>query len=322
MVKALFLANDPGGYEAVFPIYNELRNSCQMLLLGSSGERNTKFKPQKNYLDEVASFFYANRNGILVTGTSWNDESEITAIKQCKECGIKTVSILDYWSNYKARFRMGESFVFPDYLFVMDGMAREEAVLDGIDEGIIHITGNPMFDKYFIKKENRGSNGRALFLSQPISEICGNNMGYTEFSATEDVIRACRYKNIPLDVKFHPKESVRYKEKFQQFAVDGDFDNLVCEYSLIIGMCTMGLLQCALLRCHTISYQPNLKGLDLCITNRLGLTRGAYTYNQLVERIEDDEENKSDENSKWLWMDGNSTERCCKLLERIYDEKI
>lgn len=320
MFEALFLANDPGGYSAIKPIYDSLKTeNCKLLLTGVAGDNDTNYMVQGDYLESVALWFESNPKAILVTGTSWKNENEIRAVNYCKKRGVVTVSIIDYWSNYKERFRLRENYLFPDYIFIMDEVSRKEAVNDGIPEKNLFIVGQPIIDAYVEGKKSQLSNGRALFLSQPIFEVNGTSLGYTEFDTVRDVVDACDNLGIPLDIKFHPKESKRFKSQYKKYEVCGDIEDIVRRYDVIIGMCTIGLLQCILIGKKTISYQPGLINNDPCITNKVGLTNGAYNYHELLKQLRADRNYVRKGNiDKPIWCDGKSTERCVRLLLDIY----
>lgn len=313
--------NDPGGYHAVSPVYEALdgEDTC-LILTGAAAEIDDKCKTSGDFLGEVKAWFSSNLDGILVTGTSWKNENEMRAVSWCRDKGITTVSIIDYWSNYLERFKLNNDYIFPDYVFVMDDVAKAEAIDEGIPQDILIVAGQPVIDKYLDeKKKKQTSNGRALFLSQPLRDVNGHSMGYTEFDVVIGVINACRELNIPVDIKFHPKESDDFKNRYRKYAIDGKLDNLIACYEVIIGMCTMGLLQCSLMGKKTISYQPGLVGRDMCITNRVGLTKGAYRYDELVEQLRGGINETIEDGSKPIWCDGKSTERCVRLLKEIYD---
>ena len=324
MIKILFVAHDPGGFDVIFPIYKNICESgytnCRLILLGPAAEKAPDYCLSKDiFLKEVSEYFTNEQKGILVTGTSWNNDSELLAIKECKQKGIKTISILDFWSNYKARFCLpNKEMVYPDYFWVMDNKAKKEAEEDGINSNIIYIVGQPGLDAYINAStiSSRGKN-RILFLSQPLSDLYGNTLGYTEFDATEDVITVFREQKILVDIKFHSKETKHYLERFASYKVEGNVTELLSRYDTIIGMNTMGLLQCALMGVCVISYQPGLRKKDLCITNQLGITQGAFSREELKIQIENREKYVFPQKKQWIWSDGKSTERCLDLLMRI-----
>ena len=322
MKKIIMLANDPGGLDVILPVANMLNNnddmSVKVMLTGSAATIQSQYKYEN---EEVIKHLECEINKrsefLLVTGTSWNSTIELDAIGVCKKNGIKTIAILDYWSNYSERFIKNGEYVFPDYYFVMDKLAFDEAEKNGVNSSIMRIIGTPGLDKYIQKniKEKK-----VLFLSQPLSELYkDNNDGYTEFDAFEDVLHVCKELNISAYIKFHPKESREMMKLYSHISVEGKIEDIEQDYDVIIGMTTMGLLQCFLRGKSIISYEPHLKNESKSIVYKLGLTKGAFSYIELLNQL------KSlirCENNLELpfWCDGKSTERCVNELINIYEE--
>lgn len=292
-----------------------------LFLLGPAGKKSPEYRAEEQEIFRCLSQRVARGEKCLaVTGTSWNSDTEVRVLRYCKEQGIPSISILDYWGNYKSRFRLGEQYFFPDYYFVMDRIAAEEAMEDGCPRNAIRIVGQPGLDVYVKKRLEPSGNRKLLFLSQPLSAIYEKEvLGYTEFDAMEDLVKAAASLGYRVGVKFHPKESAEMRERYASLEVDGDFLEVVSNYEAVVGMSTMGLLQCALMGIPVISYQPNLRGEDFCITNKLKITEGAFSYQQLcaqVERLKQRKSVRPDEDSL-IWLDGKSTERCVEAIYSI-----
>lgn len=328
MRKLVFLAHDPGGYDVIRPVYDRFSVCCdiELFLSGAAGRKFPEYrKTNKDILNTLLDYCNGQVPFMLVTGTSWNSEIEAEAIRLCNSKEIPTVSILDYWSNYKERFRIGNEYVFPKHLFVMDQLAFDEASEDGIPMEVMQIVGQPGFDFYIHKgrgvpkSDTLESNHKILFLSQPLSDLYGDREGYTEFDAFEGVLKAGRSMGCGVYIKFHPKENERMVALYNKYGVDGSLEEICGEYRVVIGMTTMGLLQCYLLGVPVLSYQPNLVGTEKCIINKLGIARGAYSYMELVERLK--ALGKVDKRVLPFWHDGKSTDRCVKKLIEISGEK-
>lgn len=60
---------------------------------------------------------------LLLTGTSWASIIEHNARKIAKYLNIYSVTMLDHWSDYPARFRLGGVSCLPDEFWVVDGYA-------------------------------------------------------------------------------------------------------------------------------------------------------------------------------------------------------
>lgn len=327
----IFLTHDPGGLDVVYPVYDlynkEEKDECELWKTGPSaqlGQYGTKFDE-----DEVLACLRNNidpENTILVTGTSWNSLIETDAIHICKNQGVKTISILDYWTNYIERFMNRGEYIIPDYYFVMDDIAKMDAIKCGINCNIIRVVGHPGMDKY-ISARNKNIHNRTkaydienvLFLSQPINASRGGTLGYDENIVISDLIDASQKIGFKLSILFHPKDSNWIKEKYRDYGVNGEgrsMVDVVKDYDTVIGMFTIGILQCYLLGAKVISYQPGLCNSDLCIANRLGVTSGIYSYDDLLNLLMNGFINE-DIAEEPIWFDGRSTYRAVKEIKKI-----
>jgi hypothetical protein len=63
----------------------------------------------------------------LVTGTGWASDLEFEARELARQQGIRSIAVLDHWTNYRARFERRDSVILPDELWVVDGYALQIA---------------------------------------------------------------------------------------------------------------------------------------------------------------------------------------------------
>lgn len=325
MKKIVLICHDPGGYDVIHPVYEKLKSSneaCCFFPIGPSKKMAGEGLECSELLVKIKTMIKSDELGMLVTGTSWGNDIEVKCIELCNSNGIPTVAVLDYWSNYKMRFcyQDCEKYVFPTKYFVMDEIAYREAVEDGIDANILEITGSPGLDKYIaISKEKRASNakkdGDILFLSDPISELYGTSLGYTEESVFLDILDVCNVLGRKINIKFHPKDNEYMRKKYSSYEVAGNLDDVVPKFDLAIGMSTMALLHSYFWGVPIISYQPGLIGKDMCITNILGITNRIDSKEELKELLAGKVSGGGKENRKPLiWEDGKSTDRVCERL--------
>ena len=178
----------------------------------------------------------------------------------------------------------------------------------------MRITGNPGLDDYVNVKKHRK---RVLFVSQPLSELYNTeDTGYNEFIAFENILKACDELGISPYIKFHPKETNKMIQLYKDYSVEGDIEDIAFHYDAIIGMTTMGLLQCSLMGIPVISFQPNLNTDDQCIINKLEIAQGTFSYETLVERLKIITGSVNESNLPF-WYDGMSTSRCINELVSI-----
>lgn len=282
MKKIVLLAHDPGGYDVVKPVYEELlQNGCEVIFycVGPASKLDEEFATTKDAVfQQVDCLLKTQQLAALVTGTSWGDDFELQLLAKANLNNIVTIAILDYWSNYKSRFAYAGGYVYPKYYLVMDELARKEALDEGVPEDIIQVMGHPGLQKYLdIKVENTKGNTletkNCLLLSQPLSLLYGDTLGYTEDVFLQDCIEVLKALGIQFAIKFHPKDREEIKDKYSFYQVQGNLEELLNNYDVVIGMSSMALLHAHLFGKHIISYQPNLLKTDDCITNKLGITK-------------------------------------------------
>lgn len=330
MKKVVFVCHDPGGFDVIQPVYEALKKeniTCEFFPVGPSKRMAGYGVDEAELLHILKNMLTNNEVCMLVTGTSWGTDIEVKCLEMCSFVGVKTVSILDYWSNYRMRFKYMdyEKYVFPDKLFVMDEIAYEEAIADGIDKSILEITGSPGLDKLVglkdkIRKNEADRNGDILFLSDPLSDLYGDSLGYTEESVLEDVLEISKQLGRDVKVKFHPKENGRMRQKYAHLEVAGSIDDILPDYRVVISMVTMGLMHAYLLGVPIVSYQPGLIGKDMCITNKLGITKRIESKEEL--RVKLMEYCDQTVMLNFAWERGNSTENACGRIRAFLNGNL
>ena len=329
MKKIIFLAHDPGGDDVIWPVYEAFPEGEFRKVfwgIGPAGERHPDDRQEESdVLKKLEDLLQSQSIVLLVTGTSWGNQTELLCIRLCRKWNVPTVSILDYWSNYSNRFLMelstGGEYIYPDYYFVMDEMAKKEAISDGLPEDILRVVGHPGLDKYLLMGKRKpvfSGNRSVLFLSQPLSVLYGNTLGYDEYIAFEDLREVCEELSLDVHIKFHPKDSANFREQYKKFSVEGNTDDLMLQHGMVVGMSTMALLHGGLMGVPVISYQPNLLGKDGCITNRLGISRGCYTKDELKRTMLEKESGAW--NCDYVGRREFSTPRVVEKLLRIIHE--
>jgi hypothetical protein len=327
MKKTVFIAHDPGGYEAVQPVFARLLEERQPVLFccaGPAGALNPSCAAVEDDILARMEILSARREiAALVTGTSWGSQLENRARALCQGRGIKTLAILDYWSNYRARLELSSSVRYPDCYAVMDEMAKKEAIEEGVPPSIIAVLGQPGLDRYVNAPRPAGQRGKGsiLFVSQPLSVLYGDSLGYTEFDALSDCRKVAAACDLALKIKFHPKESEDFKDAFQSMEARGNLYSLLPEYEWVVGMNSMALLHSALMGIKTISYQPRLAVPDGCITNKLGLTvlvkdREGLRKELLTARPLDGKF-REERAKEFIWLDGRSTGRVASFVKNF-----
>ena len=166
-----------------------------------------------------------------------------------------SISVVEHWTNFKSRFKIGNKFYFPDFIFVNDKFAFNLAVKDGIPKKKLIILGNAYFENLAKKKIHKFRNRRTknfdhlspktiLFISEKIKGEKNLKREYSsdEFETIKKIIKFKDRKD-KLIIKCHPEEKKKisgfqiqkynYKKKFI-FRRNGIFARLHYWYEIYI----------------------------------------------------------------------------------------
>lgn len=250
---------------------------------------------------------------VVVTGTSWGGWApELAFIAAAEGLQIPSLSVIDFWANYLARFIAPDGeVVMPDRIAVPDDSARLEAMAEGIANQRLVVTGNPHYEALLADyrgfdqaqrvsfRERVGAPRKALmvlFASQPIAALYGDRLGYTEDqvllvvrSALEQVAEWLGHP-IVLAVRPHPRQgdlTLPPSSSRVQVRLAAGEEALAWALSsdLVTGMTSAVLMQAALLGARVVSVQPGLDGPDQLPGNRLGITQGAFTVEDVAPTL-------------------------------------
>lgn len=264
MIDVLFFSRDPGGANVLIPIYLELKDSYTVRAYGKdyavniwrkTGLECTDLIDCVNYIDSISieNFLSDIKPKVVITGTSFDDKTELLIWEKCQKLGIFSFAFVDSWMNYKARFsnvpdlRMTEDvslvrFIYPSRILCVDNLAKDDMIKDGIPEDKI-ITGGywhlyrarellmRVNETAIVEYRNRvlGNNLESnskkllLFISEPFSQLYkdsdnGIGYGYDEVSIF-GYLRDTLEKMPDIDDRYvlvirpHPKEDVTLWKK-------------------------------------------------------------------------------------------------------------
>lgn len=250
----------------------------------------------------------------VVCGTTRYLSPERLLIVAARDLGIKSVVILDEWFNYYLRFqgKDGELSCLPDIICCQDEQARREAAAEGIPLDRLFVTGSPSLSILTFKADKFLTEPPALpeFIKNKVkpvitflhethsvdygskpgeSGLLGKSIGYTEHTVRQDIFDTLRKigKSCTVIEKLHPGYSGNELTPLCDAIVEWttvpkvDLLPLLWYSDLVIGMRSMALLEAVILRCRSISYQPNLTGPQTCTAVRLNLTKSIYDINGL-----------------------------------------
>ena len=203
-----------------------------------------------------------------VLGTSLMNTAEKEIIRLSKDYFFPTISIVDNWTNYIARFRYRDILFYPDYIFVNDAIAKNQAIEEGVPEASIHIAGNPVLeDQQNVKRHclQACASGKILFISEQLHKNMPTDgpryLGFNQFDVLDDII-ALSQKTQIIYLKLHPSEDVSEYESYLKndnvvlVSSEQMYKNL-SQYSVIIGMESFLLIEFAAAGISAYSYRPN-----------------------------------------------------------------
>lgn len=253
MKKILLFSRDPGGANTVIPLVAALRErGYEVRLFGKDIALEKYSKAGLDGIDiagfvreitqgAIKDFLLSEHPDFIITGTSASDFTEKYLWKAAEKLNIPSFAILDQWINYGIRFsrystteieeyRKAKSHQYlPAKILVMDEIAKEEAVTDGIEPSMILVTGQPYFETLLKEKEKITSSQldkikRKLnlkdddfiitFASEPVSIDYANTdyWGFTEKTIFAELVEGVKRisagleKRISIIIRPHPRE--------------------------------------------------------------------------------------------------------------------
>ena len=275
--KGIFVFSDPAGANAVLAIVDELilqgyvarkdflvfTNSLQIGIEEYNDVVDVTTFNENERVDVIQNF----KPTYIFSGTSLTVFEHLWRKAAIKE-NVKMISFIDHWTSYIERFSFNNEIIFGDEVWVVNEIAKKEAIEAGIHEELITVSGNPYYKKVKnfhpkISKEDFFNSLRLdihkkviLFVSDDIkrsfpSDEKGNCvLGFDEYTVLSDIIIGLKtidtdLQDFQLVLKLHPKSDVN---KFKHLLSDmpqnlnviavKDCDSLTINYfsDYIIGM--------------------------------------------------------------------------------------
>ncbi|MCA9496376.1 MAG: hypothetical protein KC589_05520 [Nanoarchaeota archaeon] len=234
-------AHHLGGANSIMPVVNKLRSEGYEVPFYVSGVvykslsskvGENEFKLPGFYsckgLEELFNLEGGFPKAVLV-GTSVTEPSVPVVLDQmfvkiARDLDIPSVGVLDNWKSYIQRFtdNEGKLVYLPDTICVMDELAKNEMIFNGIAEENILVTGNPAKDSLISRKKNKfeeranfrkhlglGEDERIIFyMGQPLADENGVHQDEVRKRTFFDLI-----SSIPdgskLVVRSHPRETLQ-----------------------------------------------------------------------------------------------------------------
>ena len=277
--KYLLSASEIGSVKALLPICEELKKRSESFFITSTGVFT-------ELTDQINSVSFDNENQIkaflqnqsitrYIFSSNMSDPIPLKIAMVAKSLSIKTIHVLDFWSNYIHRMKLDCNLPFnPDHFIVPDLKAKNDAIKDGIKETTISAYGQPAFGEIKLKsnKEFSQIKGRTIFVMEPIKQDLGMKRGYNEeivINYIKKALEESKNINLKFDFLVHPRMT---SDQITRMLTDFPKANLgnvihsnstpleiVESYPTICGMSSTLLYESWLLGKPIFSIQPNLK---------------------------------------------------------------
>ena len=205
-----------------------------------------------------------------VLGTTLSRTPEKEIIQLSKKYFFCSIAVVDHWTNYVARFRCGDYVSYPDHIFVNDSIAKRQAIIEGIPGKLVEVVGNPVLEEkqneciYYAQPH---SSRQLLFISEQLDRNMPDDdtryLGFNQFDVLDDIVSLAG-GNQTIHLKLHPDEDESDYEfylKSESVALvsNDEMYKKISEYSVIIGMESILLIEFSALGLLTYSYRPNSK---------------------------------------------------------------
>jgi len=165
--------------------------------------------PQTELADAVAG------SKTLLSGTGWASHVEHDARRLARQLGIKSIAVIDHWTNYRERFIRDGHEVLPDEIWVSDAYAREMA--ETIFPNIKIVQQPNAYLAYLVSEVERieqsgtpEADDRLLYVLEPIRQAWGDSELAGEFAALDYFVENLHCLQLGKDVQIrlrpHPSD--------------------------------------------------------------------------------------------------------------------
>ena len=291
--KILFCAEDYGSIKSLFPIFLHL-----------SSKFNCKFFTNRNFICEISkkkiksidTKEIINKSkefspDIIFAGVALKMDRILLNFYKNKD-EVKKIVVFDEWYyNYKKAITYRNKQLKINTYLVNDKFCYNKAIKEGLDKKKIFITGQFHLSNLFHNfKGKKSYSNDILLIHEDIKKKKIKNLdhpGYSIKQVLKDLISVNLQlkNNSKIIIKAHPsaKKSFSYLKKnitnkHIRFVFN---DNEIIKYLLsskiIVGMRSMAILECIILKLPVISYQPN-SSFERCSAVNLGLIKSVKRF--------------------------------------------
>jgi hypothetical protein len=152
----------------------------------------------------------------VLSGTGWQSDREHLARLHARQRGIRSVAVLDHWTDYAARFVRDGQTVLPDEFWVVDEAARALA-FEAFPEAVIRLKPNNYLHEQVARIGPCPAGDRLLYVLEPARSNWGRE-DPGEFQALDFLIgnfdKVGVPPSVPIRLRPHPSDPTR---KYQRW---------------------------------------------------------------------------------------------------------
>lgn len=283
-MRLLFTAGDVGGARALLPVAHLAASQGHEVTALAHGVFHVEGASEWIWLDKNDAAAEAQAADVVLYATSVSDRTSVEIAGRARAAGRPVLHLLDNWSTYAGRI----AELVPDVYAVMDALALEEAIAEGVPRDILVVTGHPDLAGLAREAEVLGAVAPAagshslFFVSEPAAADGGKaGRGYTETEVARALVEGVTAAEggaaaLTLKVAPHPREDRdAVRTSFEALAAEipgapqiaivapDDVRRTLQTSTHVAGMSSILLYQAWLLGRATLSLQPGLTGTAL-----------------------------------------------------------
>jgi hypothetical protein len=369
--RVLAFACQAGAGDAVGPVVAELRRRGADCLLLSKDAASASFARQgldaadlPVFSDEEVGRRCVARWGSLpdvvftsATSLPSIDMTERYLWRWASGRRVPSAGLVDQWQNYALRFSgvaAAERLAYlPDIVLLMDDLAVEEAVADGLPRERLRVSGQPAFDARPVLSDRavdpiraeREIDGRTLvvaFIAESLKKDFGTSLGYDEDSVLAflsgvliEAVKADPALRVHLIVKLHPENE---RHAFDRLLADlpvpatviareHDAKTVISAADLVVGIASIVLIHAIVMGKPTVSLELDAAGPPMLVATRVGavpfLRDRAAARTDLLSLLGDPaaRARRVERQRGWTLTSGISVPRVLAHLQSLISEK-
>jgi len=307
--KGIFVFSDPAGANSVLASIDDItkcgdKNNVDFMVFTNSvgvfpNEYTNLVKIRDFSIKVYSEILSKFKPDYIFTATSNNNyEHNVRLLSQQK--GIRTIAFIDHWTNYLERFRFNNKTLFPDEIWVINDIAKKEAIEAGLPEDKIFISGNPYYKKIkkFVPKIDKESFLKEyaipldkkiiMFISDDLRESFPKDakdkciLGFDEFTVLSDILNSfyeidnkglIDFSKYLFLIKIHPRGEIskfdslikNRKYKFLNIEVRKKINPLTITYytDYVLGMFSNMVIEALLMEKKVLRVQTGQIGEDI-----------------------------------------------------------